>query len=146
MGATNWHSGDSLHLSPMFVFNSWTWCHSVMQVASVVGFVLASKVSFGLSCFLLSRSCNTSELQFDLEIVEKEPLSLGAPGYSFIFIIFYQLFIFLKEICILYTSWQKKQAIRHCIRWSMVTSICNNRNITTCMSLAYAENWNQMIL
>ena len=34
----------------------------LMQVESVVGFVLASKVSFVFSCFLLSRKCDTSEL------------------------------------------------------------------------------------
>ena len=96
----------------------------VMQVESVVGFVRFKGFLNGFSCFLLSRKCNTSELLFDL-----------IPTY-------FLLFIFLKKFCILYTSWQKKQAIQHCIRWSC---ICNNKDITTCMLSANAENWSQMV-
>jgi len=36
------------------------WCHDVIRVESVVGFLLAPKVTFGFSHFLLSRKSNTS--------------------------------------------------------------------------------------
>lgn len=41
--------------------------NSVMHIESVVGFVLASKIFFGFSGFLLFSKCTTCELQFDHE-------------------------------------------------------------------------------